>query len=65
MSEREKLEKRINGLGEDIKRQIEEKRAAMNALVKREAEYKAARAKKRAELRLREDKLKRELFKRG
>lgn len=64
MSEKEKLEKRIAGFPEEIKRQSEERRAAMNALVEREAKYKAARIKEQAERRFREDKLKRELFKR-
>lgn len=64
MNEKEKLEKRIAGLPKEAERQIEEKRAAMDAMVKREAEYKATRAKAIDSRKLEEDRLKKEFFKR-
>jgi len=64
MNEKEKLEKRISGLGKEAERQIEEKRAASKAFMESEAKVKAARAKERADRRLKEDRLKKEFFKR-
>lgn len=62
MSEKEKLEKRINKLGESAKAQLEQQRAAGKKLMVEEAEYKAEKARVAEERRLKEDRLKKELF---
>jgi len=64
MNEKEKLEKRIAGLGKEAERQIAEKRATSKAMVESEVNVKAARNVAINARKLKEDKLKKELFKR-